>query len=144
MDNTVKDIILWCSGFEGFFKDENKFLGLQIGKERKKVVYAVRDLSHRITKLHAKDDELNKLIKEIETGEVTATVIRDFEKHQNKKRRGKECVIVNRGAIEDLAELTIWKMCEGCDFKKKKCKVRTTVLKLDMYPPCHLDEVEVI
>ena len=142
MDENIKDIVLWCSGFEGFFNNENKFIGLQIGKERRKVITAVKDLSERIAKLHVNNNELSKLVKEIEAGEVTATVIRDFEKHQNKKRRGKECVIVNRGAIEDLAELTIWKMCEGCNVKKKRCKVRTTLLKLDMYPPCHLNEIE--
>lgn len=126
MDFDVKRAILYSAGVEGYFAEEKNFLGLNVAKERKELLNKVRIFAEKVGKL-SNQQEVNKLVAEIKTGQIAVQVVEDFEKIQNKKRMSKYKVKVNYGKLADIAEEAMT-ACENCNRNKKKCKLRIALL----------------
>ena len=88
MDADIKRAILYGSGLLGFFQEEKNFTGMNVVVERKKLLHALMVFGGKIG-LNAKEKEMDKLVKYIETGKINVEIVENFEKIQNKKRMSK-------------------------------------------------------
>ena len=132
MDLQLKKAIINSSGMEGFFAEDINFMGMNVNRERKDLLHAVRKFAQKIQS-KCKDTDVVKLINEIKTEQISLETVTNFEKVQNKKRLGKMTVKVNRGKLDDIAESAMF-VCENCERNTKKCKLRTALKECDIEP----------
>ena len=126
MDHDIKRAIVYSAGVEGYFAQSKNFLGMNITRERNKLLDAVRDFATKVGKFADKKDA-DKLVKDIETGQLSVEVVENFEKIQNKKRMSKYRVKVNRGMLDTIAEEAMT-ACKDCSRNMKKCLLRRALL----------------
>ena len=126
MDIDIKRAILYGSGLLGFFQEDNNFTGMNVVVERKKLLHALMVFGSKIGRT-VKEKEMDKLVKDIETGKINVEIVENFEKIQNKKRMSKYRVKVNFGKLETIAEEAMV-ACENCERNMKKCLLRRALL----------------
>lgn len=144
MNKVVKHLILYMSRLEGLIQDEKLFLGLGLNKELKQISNAILKTSQKLGK-HTTKEDFDKLTNDIKSGAIAVEIIHDFEKRMNAKRMSKLRVNVNYEALKDLHELAMWKVCDDCDYKKKKCNLKKTSKMLNeynIYAPCQAEQFE--
>lgn len=126
MDIDIKRAILYTAGMEGFLNQQANFLGMNVNRERKELLEKIRVFAEKVSK-NSTQQQADKLVAEIKTGQISVEVVENFEKIENKKRMSKMKVKVNRGMLDTIAEEAM-ASCENCERNMKKCLLRRALL----------------
>ncbi len=126
MEYDIKRAIVYSAGVEGYFADDKNFVGLNVAKERRYLLDAIRGFATKVGKF-ATRKEADKLVCDIQRGQLSVEVVESFEKIENKKRMSKMKVKIHRGMLETIAEEAMT-ACEDCSRNMKKCLLRRAML----------------
>lgn len=134
MNDNIKNLILFISTSVSFLNDYNKNeVSQKVQIELKSILKKYENIADLLS-YNCTNKEIDKLIADIESGNIKFDMIKKVDEIKNNKKLGKRQVIVKRGDLDSICLHALEHTCKKCTRNKKRCSLRTAFIGCDIEP----------